>query len=447
MDRNRDYDVSDDEGSIGMRDRWRTFGRRFVRNTPRAPLLVPSAPTPPVNSQNSNSNNEDQLNALKNNMGEMVSSLNKMASDISNLQVGSSNAIRNDFSQPPPSLNPILSFGPQNYRYATTDIPVYRSNQRDLSPTGLSTIHARELLSSIEDHINKAKGLDRINKELLLDQTSQQIKQIFKAQNSENTYNAPHLKCNTFNNLEPPFLANRKNTYNADKLFQKQRVIHRQLMSIETVGLKAFLNQLDSFDLSDFSPCEYNMLIHMSISKEIKEKLEMAGGNPLDLPTSEYLNKVNCVLNWSITNMFEVEEKFYKFKPSSKSVMSILWEYKKYLENISDTIISEREKQRKIISAVYKYIPYDLRHLLNSTAAMQNGQLTLFGFENFLRTHEASIDSFISKESRIQKNMIKRVDVDWEQFDIYAEDLYDHPVDACLKNNFLEKLKRSEKDT
>ena len=78
---------------------------------------------------------------------------------------------------------------------------------------------------------------------------------------------------------------------------------------------------------------------------------------------------------------------------------------------------------------------------------MQNGQLTLFGFENFLRTHEASIDSFISKESRIQKNMIKRVDVDWEQFDIYAEDLYDHPVDACLKNNFLEKLKRSEKDT
>ena len=64
-------------------------------------------------------------------------------------------------------------------------------------------------------------------------------------------------------------------------------------MSIETVGLKAFLNQLDSFDLSDFSPCEYNMLIHMSISKEIKEKLEMAGGNPLDLPTSEYLNKVN----------------------------------------------------------------------------------------------------------------------------------------------------------
>ena len=429
MDRNRDYDVSDDEGSIGMRDRWRTFGRRFVRNTPRAPLLVPSAPTPPVNSQNSNSNNEDQLNALKNNMGEMVSSLNKMASDISNLQVGSSNAIRNDFSQPPPSLNPILSFGPQNYRYATTDIPVYRSNQRDLSPTGLSTIHARELLSSIEDHINKAKGLDRINKELLLDQTSQQIKQIFKAQNSENTYNAPHLKCNTFNNLEPPFLANRKNTYNADKLFQKQRVIHRQLMSIETVGLKAFLNQLDSFDLSDFSPCEYNMLIHMSISKEIKEKLEMAGGNPLDLPTSEYLNKLNRLLNGSITNMLDIDENFAKFKPSSKSIMSILYEYKRYIENISDAIISEKEKNRRIISAVYKYIPYGLRHFLNSTAAIQNGQITLAAFENFLRTHEASIDSFLSKESRVHKNVVKRVDVDWEQVDICAEDLYDHLSD------------------
>jgi hypothetical protein len=432
--RERDYDVSDDEASIGMRERWRPFGRRFFRNSPRAPLVVPSAPLPAPLPAAQNNPSDDHINALKDNM-------NAMADLISRLQL--QNTMQNNFSHPPPAYNPVLNVGQQNYRYAATDVPVYRSTQRDLSPTGLSKIHARELISSLEDHINKAKGLDRANKELLLDHTSQQIKSIFKAQVKENTFNTPHIQCTPFNSLGPASISARPNTYNADKLFTKQRVIHRQLLSLENVGLKAFLNQLDSFDLSDFSACEYNMLIHMSLSRELKEKLEMAGGNPLEHSTSEYLHKLNRVLTGSITNILDFDDHFMKFKPNSKSIMTILYEYKRFVENISDNIISEREKQRKIISAVLKYIPYGLRHLLNSTAAMQNGQLTLHAFENFLRTHEASIDHFITKD-RYQKGTIKKIDIDYDsdKIDVYAEDLYDSFYDEtdCYDSQGVHKI-------
>ncbi len=395
---------SDDETSIGMP---RLFNRTWGKFT---------------NNRRSHSNNSEQILNLQQNMVQMSTMMKNMESAIHNL------SSQNQDTQLNHNTNNFYSpHSEGNNRFLANDVQVITKGPRDQSPTGMSRTHAKELLKSLNDYVNgvNSRELDERNKERLTDQTSNQIKEIFKAQKQEDYYNQPHIKCTTYNCLTPSFLLDAPQTYNADKVFHKNRIIYRQMLNLESVGLKAFLEQLNSFDLSTFTQYEYNTLIHMMLSRELKEKIEVNGGNPLKLSTSDYLDRLNRSLNGNITSSMDFDERFSKFKPTSKNILSILYEYKKYLENVSNDIISDVEKQRKIISAVIKFIPFNIRPLLDATAALQGGKLTLSAFENFIRTHETSIDRFLNKNNLAQKGYIKKLDSNFVEQDVYSENLYD----------------------
>lgn len=297
-------------------------------------------------------------------------------------------------------------------RFVSSDVPIVESQQREkLYPSGLSKVRARELLQSIDIYINRTQHLDERSKEFFTEQTSKQIKDIFKAQKIEDIYNLPHLPCSSFNSLKPSFLEGRENTYNCEKVFAKSKIIFRQVMPVENIGLKAFLSQLHSFDLSNFSPSEYNMIVHMSLSKNIRDKVELVGGLPIKMSTGDYLEIVNRAVHGNIS-MLNIDEKFMQFRPKSRDILSIWHEYLKFSENIPDKIITDQEKDRKIIYEVSKFIPYNIRPLLDATAAMQNNTLTLIAFENFITLHQNYINGFLSKGTGYQTEYITKNDSD-----------------------------------
>ena len=333
---------SDDETSIGMP---RLFNRTFGRFT--------NQKRPQRQDQQNYPSNSKQINTLQQNMSQMATMMEDMQNTLHNLSVQGSD-----------TQSPNFSPGNNNNRFMSTDVQINAKGHRDQSPTGMSRTHAKELLTSLNEYVTSSKELDDKHKEILTDQTSNHIKEIFKAQKREDAFNTPHIRSSTYNCLTPTFLLNSPSTYNADKVFLKNKVIYRQMISLEHVGLKAFLKQLNSFDLRTFTQCEYNCLIHMMLSRDLKEKIEVSGGSPLELSTSDYLDRINRSLNGNITNALDFDERFSKFKPTSKNILSITHEYKKFLENVSNNIISDVEKQRKIVSAVIKFIPYNIRPLL-----------------------------------------------------------------------------------
>ena len=66
----------------------------------------------------------------------------------------------------------------------------------------------------------------------------------------------------------------------------------------------------------------------MLLSKDLKEKIEVNGDYPLKLTTADYLDSLNRSLNSNITNAFDFDELFSRFKPAFKNILSILYEYK-----------------------------------------------------------------------------------------------------------------------
>ena len=106
---------------------------------------------------------------------------------------------------------------------------------------------------------------------------------------------------------------------------------------------------------------------------------------PLTLPTSEYLDRLNRVLNGNITSAFDFDVKFAAFNPQQKNIMGIYVEYRRFLENVPENIITEGEKNRKIVGVLMRFIPYSLHPFLNAIQNAQGGILTKTSFENFIK--------------------------------------------------------------
>ena len=71
-----------------------------------------------------------------------------------------------------------------------------------------------------------------------------------------------------------------------------------------------------------------------------------------------------------------------------------------------------------------KYNSYSICPLLDATAALQGGNLTLSAFENFIRTNETSIDRFL-KINAVQKGYIKKLMLITTNKMLFSEQLYD----------------------
>ena len=353
--------------------------------------------------QNSNENvgiKDRQMNEMKANLDRLNAEFSSFQATSAAPQATNTHNYHHSNTQQFGAIN-------RNFRVNALDVPVKSRNVRDLSPTGMSTNHAKELLNTLGEFVKVNQNLDERSSETYLDNTATYLKKIFKAQRDEDSYNAPHMRAHNSTSFEPEFLRTKPNTYNANKVAEKSRIIHRQLVSIETSGLKSFLANIELCDVSDFTPCEYNMLVHMSITKDIKEKLESTGGNPLNMSTSEYLERLNKQLNGNISSAYDFDVKFATFSPQQKSIMGVYQEYRKFMENIPSQIIGDDEKNRKIIISMMKLIPYSLHPFLNSIQQSQNGRMTLTSFENFLKVHEVSIDRFL--QERKGRTFVKKI--------------------------------------
>ncbi len=303
----------------------------------------------------------------------------------------------------------------RNFRVNALAVPVKSQRTRNISPDGLSTSHAKELINTICEYVNISPNLDYDNQANYLNETADYIKKIFKAQKDENNYNYYDSSTYITPNLEPAFLKNKEMTYNCNKIFEKSRVIHRQIISVEKSGLKRFLANIQLCDVTDFTPPEFNMLCHMNLPKDLKEKLEMTGGHPFKLTTSEYLDRLNRTLNGNICSAYDFDIKFASFTPKQKNIMGIFQEYKIFCENVPDVIIGEEEKNRKIIINMIKLIPYSLHPFLNTIQNCQKGNITLTAFENFLIMHEEYIDRFLrerNQRSTYKKQYVEKVTTD-----------------------------------
>ncbi len=377
------FSLSDDESSIGV-------GGRIKKSAQDRLNRIRFFKTSSDNFGAVN-NHEKQISELRSNLQSINDQLNTLASSSHN-------------HQPNHQIFGAINRG---FKVNSQDVPVKTHQGRDLSPTGLSTKHAKEFLQTLNEYMTTNPKLDADNQDRYLDQTASYLKTIFKAQHTEDQYNSSHVSSFKTADLEPSFLKYKNNTYNANKIAEKSRVIHRQLVSIENCGLKSFLENIELCDVSDFTPVEYNMLIHMSLTKEIKEKLEIMGGHPLHLTTSEYLDRLNRILNGNINTAYDFDVKFASFVPQQKNIMAIYMEFKKFLENIPDTIISEEEKNRRVISSLMKLIPYSLHPFLNAIQGAQGGRITEKSFVNFLKLHELTIDRFL-KDKKQSSNYRKR---------------------------------------
>ena len=350
--------------------------------------------------------NSNEIVGLKNRqISEMRANLDRLNAEFSSFQATSAAPQTSNTHNYHNSNNQQFGAINRNFRVNALDVPVKARNVRDLSPTGLSTNHAKELLNTLNEFVKVSPKLDEGVRERYLDETAAYLKTIFKAQNNEDNFNTPHMRAHNSTSFEPEFLRDKPNTYNSNKVAEKSKIIHRQLVNIEYSGLKSFLANIEICDVSDFTPCEYNMLVHISLSKDIKEKLEKTGGNPLFLTTCNYLERLSKLLNGNISSAYDFDVKFASFTPKQKNIMNIYQEYRKFMENIPSEIIGDDEKNRKIVISMMKSIPYNLHPFLNSIRQNQNGRITITSFENFLKLHEVSIDRFL--KDRNSKSMNK----------------------------------------
>ncbi len=248
-------------------------------------------------------NSTDNVGLKDRQMSEMRANLDSLNAQFSSFQATAATP------QNPTAHNQQFGYINRNFRVNALDVLVKPHSMHDRSPTGLSTNHAKELLNTLGEFVKISPNLDEGVLSKYLDQTASYLRTIFKAQKDKDILNQPHIRAHNSTSFESDFLRIKPNTYNANKEAEKSRIIHRQLVSVEHSGLKSFLANIELCDVSDFTSHEYNMLIHMSLSKAIKERLEMMGGHPLNLSTCDYLERLNKLLNGNISSSYDFDVK------------------------------------------------------------------------------------------------------------------------------------------
>ncbi len=183
-------------------------------------------------------NSTDNVGLKDRQINEMQANLDSLNAKFSSFQA---TAATPQNSTTHNSHNQQFGYINRNFRVNALDIPVKPRSMRDLSPTWLSTNHAKELLNTLGEFVKVSQNLDEGVRDKYLDETPSYLKTIFKAQKDKDSFNQPHMRAHNSTSFEPDFLHTKPNTYNANKVAEKSRIIHRQLVSVEHSGLKSFL--------------------------------------------------------------------------------------------------------------------------------------------------------------------------------------------------------------
>lgn len=294
-------------------------------------------------------------------------------------------------------------------RFIAQNVRVEHKNIRSISPDGLSTKNSRKTLETIckfiqaDDNTESNKNV----KEFIKTELAENFSNIFKNQYKENRFNEPHTT-RIDKSLMPDFIRLGETSFNTEKVSDKQRVIFRTINDIKSLGIFKYIKQFKLHDLSNFSETEFATILHINLPKDIREELNSIDCSPSDVDLSTYLDMLNELVSGGRISYSDIDKKFNQFESKANKIINVLADYQKILKEAPNEVMSQIEKDRKIISKLQNFLPSAVKTLLIEKEQNQGGCLTFPAFHTFIKTHSREIDNYLRNYQR--NNRIKFIE-------------------------------------
>jgi hypothetical protein len=293
-------------------------------------------------------------------------------------------------------------------RFENKPVPIILQDVDNTNP-GLSEFHSEKTLDTIRDFIRSEMDADdRYDKKEERKAAVNRLSNIFGDQHKLNSSNSYYSNTD-MDHFMPSFirLNDTQNLFDCEKVFQKNKCLRYQLLKIRNCGLYNYINQFKNYDLKNFSRSEFAQILHMNLPSDMQLELESLNIFPLECELSQYINGLNGVLNGGRQSYNDIENKFSNFESNAKDILHVFTEYSRILNNTPSSIISNSEKDKKIINKVIQYFPKHLISVLKERESNCNGSLSMFAFKEFLYNHSDELNKHLKfgyhKANRVKK--------------------------------------------